>query len=263
MISWPPKSTRSSCPARTSRERRRRRGHACLALILFACADPTPRPARDDGWAAARERMVRDQLVAREVRDPRLLAAMGEVPRHEFVPESERRFAYEDRPLPIGGGQTISQPYVVALMTELLALRGGERVLEIGTGSGYQAAVLSRLAASVYSIEIDPALAASAAERLRRLGCANVRVKSGDGFFGWPDAAPFDAIIVTASPPAIPPKLVEQLAENGRIVVPVEREGRQELELGIKRGGRLEIEHQGGVMFVPMTGEIERKPDSR
>jgi len=203
--------------------------------------------------------MVREQLRARDVRDERVLRAMAEIPRHEFVPDEQRRSAYGDHPLPIGGGQTISQPYVVALMTELLELDGDERVLEIGTGSGYQAAVLSRLAKDVYSIEIDPDLAAAASARLSRLGYRNVRVKAGDGFFGWPDAAPFDAILITAAAPHIPPTLIEQLREGGRLVAPVGGGNAQELELGVKRAGRLEISRRGGVRFVPMTGEIEKR----
>lgn len=260
MTSWPPKSTKSSSPATTNRRTLSGAPFAvAVALILCSCIDPAPPPSDAEEWDALRETMVREQLRGRDVRDERVLAAMAQVPRHEFVPDDQRRRAYRDHPLPIGGGQTISQPYVVALMTELLALGGDERVLEIGTGSGYQAAVLSRLTKSVYTIEIDATLATAASKRLSRLGYANVHVKAGDGFFGWPDAAPFDAIIITAAAPHIPPSLIAQLREGGRLVAPVGRDGGQELELGVKRGGRLEVSRKGGVRFVPMTGEIEKK----
>jgi protein-L-isoaspartate(D-aspartate) O-methyltransferase len=176
---------------------------------------PDPEPA----YAEARARMVREQLVARGIRDARVLDAMGRVPRHELVPEDERELAYEDGPLPIGEGQTISQPYIVAAMSEAAALTGGERVLEVGTGSGYQAAVLSLLAREVYTIELEPTLAERARTALTRLGCANVRTRTGDGYRGWPEAAPFDAIIVTAAPDHFR-SAVDQLAP-GRMVIPV------------------------------------------
>jgi protein-L-isoaspartate(D-aspartate) O-methyltransferase len=230
------------------------------ALLIGGCVDPTPRPSGGGpDWDAERRRMVSEQLAARDVSDARVLSAMGSVPRHEFVPPEYRRAAYADQPLPIGGGQTISQPYVVALMTQLLQLRGGERVLEVGTGSGYQAAILAQLAKEVYSIEIDPELAKTAQETLARLGCDNVRVRAGDGFFGWPEAAPFDAIIVTAAAPRLPEKLVAQLREGGRIVLPVGSAGEQDLKVGIKREGRVELRSHGGVLFVPMTGEIRKE----
>jgi protein-L-isoaspartate(D-aspartate) O-methyltransferase len=202
--------------------------------------------------------MVEFQLEARGIGDERVLAAMGKVPRHEFVPAAYRAKAYSDQALPIGRGQTISQPYVVALMTQVLELRGDERVLEVGTGSGYQAAVLARLARSVYSIEIDRELAAEAARRLERLGYDNVHVRAGDGFFGWPEAAPFDAILITAATPRLPDRLVDQLAEGGRLVAPVGAGGEQELTLAIKRDGTLHRRSLGGVLFVPMTGEVRR-----
>jgi protein-L-isoaspartate(D-aspartate) O-methyltransferase len=202
--------------------------------------------------------MVSEQLAARNVSDERVLAAMRTVPREEFVPPAYRRDAYADQPLPIGGGQTISQPYIVAVMTQLLELRGGERVLEIGTGSGYQAAVLAELAKDVYTIEIDPELAKSAERLLARLGYGRVHVRSGDGFFGWPEAAPFDAIIVTAAAPRLPEKLVAQLREGGRIVLPLGSGEEQELKVGIKRGDGVELRSKGGVVFVPMTGEIRK-----
>ena len=166
--------------------------------------------------AAARRAMVDEQLAARDITDPRVLAAMGSVLRQAFVPADQRDAAYSDRALSIDRGQTISQPYIVALMTQLLALRGDERVLEVGTGSGYQAAVLAQLAREVYSVEIDPVLAERARETLIRAGAANAHVRAGDGFYGWPEAAPFDAIIITAAAPRVPDALRDQLREIGR-----------------------------------------------
>ena len=202
---------------------------------------------------AARERMVEEQIVARGVSDPRVLRAMRAVPRHEFVPMDARADAYQDRPLPIGHGQTISQPYIVALMTDLAAVRPGDRVLEIGTGSGYQAAVLAEMGAQVYGIEIVEPLATRARETLRRLGYDRVQVRHGDGHRGWPEAAPFAAIVVTAAPPAVPPALVEQLAPGGRLVIPVgERD--QELQLLVRTPSGLETRRIVPVRFVPMVG---------
>jgi protein-L-isoaspartate(D-aspartate) O-methyltransferase len=212
-----------------------------------------------DPWREPRERMVREQIVARGVRDPRVLAALRSVPRHEFVPVEQRASAYEDEPLPIGDGQTISQPYVVAAMTEALALRGGEKVLEIGTGSGYQAAILAELAREVYTIEIVPALADSAKERLARLGYRRVHVRHGDGWAGWPEAAPFEAIVVTAAPEHVPEALVAQLAMGGRMVIPVGDEGHQELWLLVRDETGVRRERLMDVRFVPMTG-AEGKP---
>ena len=169
------------------------------------------------------ERMVRDQIAAREVRDPRVLAAMRKIPRHLFVPPECQSLAYADQPLPIGHGQTISQPYIVAFMTEALELKPTDRVLEIGTGSGYQAAVLAELVREVYSMEIVEPLAKDAETRLRRLGYANIQVRAGDGYHSWPDRAPFDAIMVTAAPDHVPAPLLAQLAINGRLVLPVGR----------------------------------------
>jgi protein-L-isoaspartate(D-aspartate) O-methyltransferase len=240
---------------------RRRFSLIVLLLLLSACIDRNPgrRDNDVDDWTAQRDRMVRAHLVARDITDPRVLAAMGEVSRHEFVPPARRSLAYADHPLPIGNGQTISQPYVVALMTQLLALRGDENVLEIGTGSGYQAAVLSRLANTVYTIELEPELAASATERLRRLGYENVRVRAGDGFFGWPERAPFDAIMITAATPRVPERLVEQLRQGGRIVLPLDRNGVQELIVGTKHEGKLRLQSRGAVLFVPMLGEVREE----
>ncbi len=204
--------------------------------------------------------MVREDLEGRGIKDQKVTAAMGLVPRHLFVPEKQRAFAYEDRALPIGEAQTISQPYVVALMTELLELKGGERVLEIGTGSGYQAAVLSRIAREVYTIEIVPLLAERAKETLFRLGYRNVWVKTGDGFFGWEEKAPFDAILITASAEKIPPRLWPQLLEEGRLVMPLGSERRgQRLVRVRKKGGKPLIEEVADVLFVPMTGAIREK----
>ncbi len=207
-----------------------------------------------------RERMVKEQIKARGIDDPRLLSAMGKVPRHLFVPPEYRDSAYEDRPLPIGYGQTISQPYIVALMTYHLQLKPTDRVLEIGTGSGYQAAVLAELAKEVYTIEIIPELAKKASERLRELGYDNVHVKCGDGFFGWPEHAPFDAIIITCAAPEIPPRLVDQLKEGGRMILPLGADPfYQTLTLVTKQDGELLKKRITGVVFVPMTGEIEKR----
>jgi protein-L-isoaspartate(D-aspartate) O-methyltransferase len=200
----------------------------------------------------AREQMVEVQIEGRGVTDTRVLDAMRRVPRHELVPQDVRPYAYEDRPLPIGYGQTISQPYVVAAMTEALGLRGKERVLEVGTGSGYQAAVLSLLAREVYSIEIVEPLAKTAAANLLRLGYDNVRVRAGDGYKGWPEHAPFDAIIVTAAPPEIPEALVEQLAMGGRMVLPVGTNLQVLLRLTRTPDG-LSREELFFVRFVPMV----------
>jgi len=198
--------------------------------------------------------MVRTQIEGRGVSDPLVLSAMRTVPRHEFVPPEERAFAYDDRPLPIGDGQTISQPYVVALMTESLGLGGGESVLEVGTGSGYQAAVLAEIAAFVYTVEIVEPLARRAAETLRRLAYRNVFVKLGDGASGWKDAGPFDAIVITAAPSvSVPAGLFSQLKEGGRLVAPVGR-GEQTLRLYTRRDGRMDERDLGAVRFVPLTG---------
>ena len=199
-----------------------------------------------------RARMVSLQLEGRGIRAPRVLEAFRSVAREDFVPEELAEFAYEDSPLPIGTGQTISQPYIVALTAEALALRGGERVLEIGTGSGYQAAVLSLLSRDVFSVERIEDLAVQASARLVELGCANVHVRVGDGYRGWPDEAPFDRIIVTAAPPRIPRALVDQLAEGGILVLPVGEPGSQSLLRIAKRNGELLVEDLGGVRFVEM-----------
>jgi len=212
------------------------------------------------GFAAKRKAMVSRQIEARGVRDPLVLKAMSDVPRHLFVPAGLADQAYEDHPLPIGEGQTISQPYIVALMTECLALKGGEKVLEVGTGSGYQAAVLGRIAGSVFTIEINGTLARRAGATLERLGFGNVHIRSGDGFFGWPEEAPFDSVIVTAAAPEIPPALFAQLAEGGRLVIPLgDPATYQRLTVATKRNGKPVIEQVLDVRFVPMTGEILKK----
>ena len=210
-------------------------------------------------FAAARRAMVERQVRARGVADPAVLRALAEVPRHRFVPEALSAAAHADRPLPIGHGQTISQPYVVALMTELLELEPGDRVLEIGTGSGYHAAVLSRVAGEVFTIEIVEPLAERARATLAELGYGNVRVRAGDGYRGWPEKAPFDAVLLTAAPPEIPPPLLDQLAVGGRLVAPVGVE-LQELTVIAKTASGLDSRKVVPVRFVPMTGEAESRP---
>lgn len=206
-----------------------------------------------------RDKMVETQLIQRGIKDEKVLQAMKTVPRHEFVPSPVAAAAYDDSPLPIGEGQTISQPYVVAYMTEQLGLKGTEKVLEIGTGSGYQAAVLGALAEQVYSIEIIEQLARGAERNLQRTGFKNVHVRQGDGYFGWPEMAPFDAIIVTAAPPELPAQLFEQLKPGGKIIAPV-GVSHQELRLITKNfdGSRIE-KKLIPVLFVPMTGEVQKQ----
>jgi protein-L-isoaspartate(D-aspartate) O-methyltransferase len=226
-------------------------------VFIGLIADCQVLGAAEDTCALARKRMVAEQIAApggRDITNQRVLDVMGKVPRHEFVPEAVRGQAYEDRPLPIGQGQTISQPYIVAFMTERLDLKPGERVLEVGTGSGYQAAVLAELGAQVYTIEIVPELARRAAADLKRLGYTNVVTRIGDGYKGWPDAAPFDAIIVTCAPEKVPQPLKDQLKEGGRMIIPVGPAWNQELILLRKRGEELEERAVLPVRFVPMTG---------
>jgi protein-L-isoaspartate(D-aspartate) O-methyltransferase len=194
---------------------------AVLLAAVFLMAGPALGTEESDRYVQARERMVRSQIAARGVKDSRVLAAMDSVPRHMFVPDQHLDRAYEDHPLPIGLGQTISQPYIVAFMTELLELGPDDRVFELGTGSGYQAAVASRVAGAVYTVEIYEALADAAARKLDSLGYSNVHVRNGDGYFGWDEAAPFDAIIVTAAADHIPPPLIEQLKPGGRLIIPL------------------------------------------
>ena len=216
-------------------------------LILYACPKPS-----------GQESMVTEQIQRRGISDKLVLSAMRKVPRQEFVPDNMKSYAYEDSPLPIGENQTISQPYIVALMTELLGLKGGEKVLEIGTGSGYQAAVLAEIAKEVYTIEIIKYLADSADERLHRLGYKNVTVKYGDGYQGWKEHAPFDGIMVTAAPDHIPQPLVDQLKIGGRMVIPV-GDAFQELKLIVKKDKNVTEKNIVPVRFVPMTGEAQQK----
>jgi len=208
-------------------------------------------------YSFQRARMVREQIEARGIDNPQVLEAMRNTPRHLFVPENTASMAYADRPLPIGKEQTISQPYIVAYMTQCLRLRGGERVLEIGTGLGYQAAVLSRIASEVYSMERFPDLADKARELLAELGYDNVYISCGDGTLGWPEQAPFEGIIATASGPRVPDPLKEQLSYGGRIVMPVGsyRLGQNIVRLTKGREGRFQEENLLGVAFVPMVGE--------
>ena len=206
-----------------------------------------------------RESMVKNQLERRGIKDRRVLDAMKKIQRHLFVDKGLRDKAYADHPLPIGEGQTISQPYVVAWMTEALDLKSTDRVLEIGTGSGYQAAVLAEIAKEVYTIEIRERLKISASSLLDNLGYKNVKVKYADGYFGWEEYAPFDAIIITASPNHIPPPLLKQLKEDGKLIVPLGSTlYYQILTLVTKRGGETYVEQMGGVAFVPMTGEARK-----
>jgi protein-L-isoaspartate(D-aspartate) O-methyltransferase len=214
-----------------------------------------------DRFAAQRKRMVAEQFSGggRTVSNAQVLATLAKVPRHEFVPQDLRSRAYEDRPLPIGFGQTISQPYIVGFMTEILDPKPTDRILEVGTGSGYQAAVLAELAGEVYSIEIVHELAMSASNTLQRLGYTNVHVRAGDGYKGWPEAAPFDSIIVTCAPDNVPAPLAEQLKEGGRMIIPVGPSSSQELVLIEKQKGQLRRESVLPVRFVPMTGASQRQ----
>ncbi len=212
-----------------------------------------------DRFTEAREAMVRTQIEARGIKDKRVLKVIRTVPRHRFVLPIYQKIAYSDRPLPIGYGQTISQPYIVALMTESLKLKGDEKVLEIGTGSGYQAAILAELAKEVYTIEIIPGLTKRAEKTLKKLGYENIKVKCGDGYLGWPEYAPFNAIIVTCAPDHIPQPLIDQLAEGGRMVIPIADTYPQRLTLIQKKKGKIVQEIITGCMFVPMTGEEIKK----
>jgi protein-L-isoaspartate(D-aspartate) O-methyltransferase len=207
----------------------------------------------------ARRRMIEQDIAGRGIKDQRVLRALATLPRHLFVPEQLRSSAYDDRPLPIGSGQTISQPYIVAFMTELLELKGHEQVLEIGTGSGYQTAVLAALAQKVSSVEIIAELSARAEKVLKRLNINNIKLRVGNGFHGWPEEGPFDRIMVTAAAPAIPAPLWDQLREGGILIMPLGREGHtQQLIRARKIGGRQVIEEHSPVIFVPLTGGTQK-----
>ena len=226
----------------------------CGLPMNTGCTATSDTSQEDTSYTAARNRMVIEQIKKRGIQDERVLHTLTTVPRHLFIPPAYRDHAYDDGPLPIGQGQTISQPYIVALMSERLELSGDERVLEIGTGSGYQAAVLSLLAKQVYSIEIVPQLMSTASQLLAQLGYDNVTVLLGDGNVGWEKEKPYDAIIVTAAAPHIPPALIEQLAEGGRMVLPVVRGEEQYLLRLRKQQGRIVEEDLGLVRFVPLVG---------
>jgi protein-L-isoaspartate(D-aspartate) O-methyltransferase len=213
----------------------------------------------EDPFFLQRQRMVTEQIAARGIRTPRLLAAMEKVPRHLFVPPEHLPWAYSDGPLPIGEGQTISQPYIVALMTDLLDLTPTSRVLEVGTGSGYQAAILAELAEEVHTVEIIPSLAQQAQARLHQLGYTNVHVHVGDGSLGWPENAPYDGILVAAAGPTVPPPLLEQLADGGRLVAPVGTRGFQVLQLVCREGEKFSHQDNLPVAFVPLRGKYGSK----
>jgi protein-L-isoaspartate(D-aspartate) O-methyltransferase len=232
----------------------------CIFLILFVLGSNMALNSEEDRYVRKREEMVRMQLASRDITEGRVLDAMGTVPRHLFVDPRYRSQAYADHPLPIDEGQTISQPYIVALMTQYLHLEGGDKVLEIGTGSGYQAAVLAQLTDKVYSVEIKEKLAEKASATLKRLNYSSIRVKHGDGYFGWEDFAPFDAIIVTCAANHIPPPLLNQLKEGGRLIIPLGSTlYYQTLALVTKVNGKPEVKHILGVRFVPMTGEAQKR----
>ena len=232
-----------------------------VGLILFLAINVfLPSFDEDPAYSRLREKMVREQLMRRDIINERVLEAMGKVPRHLFVSPPYRRQAYEDYPLPIDEGQTISQPYIVALMTQHLEVEEDERVLEIGTGSGYQAAVLTHLTSQVYSIEIREKLAERASVTLAKLGYDQVKVKWGDGYYGWEEYAPYDAIMVTCAANHVPPPLLKQLKRGGRLIIPLGSTLYfQTLTLITKTDGKPEVEHILGVRFVPMTGEAQKR----
>lgn len=243
------------------------RGAPWFAPILVICSfgregppSKGAEPAPPDPTAPARNRMVERHLVERGIKDPRVLDAFRTVPRHLFLPPSTQRLAYDDESIPIGQGQTITPPFDVAMMTEALSPKPTERVYEVGTGSGYQAAILSRVVKEVYSVEIHEPLGKRAAEVLKTLGYSNVQTRIGDGYVGWPDAAPFDAVIVTCAPEKVPAPLVAQLKEGGRMVIPLGDRFNQIVYLKVKRGGKLEdVRELRPTLFVPMTGRAQRE----
>ena len=231
-----------------------------LVLIFLSLSAHFSFSSDDASTIAARKNMVERGLKGRDITDPKVLEIMGRLKRHLFVDKSLKTQAYADHPLPIGEGQTISQPYIVALMTQILQVKPGEKVLEIGTGSGYQAAVLAEITDRVYTVEIRENLTKQAAQRLKQLGYEKIQVKYGDGYFGWEEYAPFDAIIITCSANHIPPPLIKQLKEGGRLIIPLGSTTYfQTLTLLLKEGGKTNVQHLTGVAFVPMTGEAQKK----
>lgn len=231
-----------------------------LIVVLLAAGCGRGMKSETDSERASREAMVRSQILARGVQEPRLVAALRRIPRHLFLEDAYRSEAYADHPVPIGEGQTITQPYVAALMTELLELSPESRTLEVGTGSGYESALLASLSREVYSIEIVPSLSQEAQARLSSLGFTNVHFRIGDGYVGWPEKAPFDAILVAAAPRAVPQPLLDQLAPGGKMVIPVGA-SYQELKVYSKsREGALAERSVLPVRFVPMTGEAQKPP---
>jgi protein-L-isoaspartate(D-aspartate) O-methyltransferase len=234
------------------------------AADSHAPLEPKAQEAEPAGFTEARRRMVERQLRARDITDARVLSVMGRVPRHRFVAREMDAEAYDDHPLPIGHAQTISQPYIVALMTQLAKPSAGCRTLDVGTGSGYQAAILAELCKEVYSIEIVPPLAEEARKRLTELGYKNITVRAGDGYRGWPEHAPFDVILVAASPDHVPQPLIDQLAPGGRLVLPVGGYPQQLTVIEKQKDGSVRRKSVAPVMFVPMTGEAQqRKEDPR
>lgn len=229
-----------------------------LLILLFSCGRDNYTGTQEKEYKTMRSEMVKRQIIARGVKNPKVIEAMESVPRHLFVPEEERQNAYKDQARAIGSGQTISQPYIVAFMTEELNLNAGDRVLEIGTGSGYQASVLGQIVDTVFSIEIIEELAMRAQKTIANLNYKNIIIRKGDGYLGWPEKAPFDAIIVTAAPPTIPPLLLEQLKIGGRMILPVGKYV-QELVIVSKNEGGHTMESVLPVRFVPMTGKIQEE----
>ena len=229
-----------------------------LAMTVWTLAKGDE-PASSDPYAPARNRMVERHLVERGIKDKRVLEAFRTVPRHRFLPPETGRQAYDDESIPIGEGQTITAPFDVAFMTEVLQPEPTDRVYEVGTGSGYQAAILSRLVKEVYSVEIHEPLSKRATQVLKELGYTNVKTRVGDGYAGWPEAAPFDAIIVTCAPRAVPPPLVEQLKEGGRLVIPLGDRFHQTVHLMVKRDGKLIDRELRPTLFVPMTGRAQKE----
>jgi protein-L-isoaspartate(D-aspartate) O-methyltransferase len=232
-----------------------------LSFFIFLSLSSSPSDGSEDpSIVSARKKMVERNLKPRDITDPKILEIMGRIPRHLFVSYHFQEAAYEDHPLPIGEGQTISQPYIVALMTQNLQIKPGEKVLEIGTGSGYQAAVLAELTDQVFTVEIRENLSKQAANRLKQMGYEKVRVKYGDGYFGWEEYAPFDAIMITCAANHIPPPLIKQLKDGGRLILPLGGTTYfQTLTLLTKKNEKTDIQHLISVTFVPMIGEAQNK----